>query len=184
MRRGCSTFSATFVSCSSQSRRESWLPGLNWNGLCLSKHERLWVYLPVPPKAAHRCPVQTSVFGLHSTLLRVLRCWEAPLSGGKLQLGSPAQERSRAAEFCLESPRGLDATLASCPSQTWHSVDPPKEFRPGHWARLCWPHLRWAVGPKPARDGPAPLVWEVGEDQVSTAFLSFPLTPCWCSCEV
>ena len=58
-------------------------------------------------------------------------------SGGRLQLGSPAQERCRAAEFCLEIPRGLDATLASCPSQTWHSVDPPKEFRPGHRARLC-----------------------------------------------
>ena len=61
----------------------------------------------------------------------MLRCREAPLSGRRLELGSSAQERCRPAEFCLEIPRGLAATPASCPSQTWQTVDLPKGVNPG-----------------------------------------------------
>ena len=43
-----------------------------------------------PPKASHKHCIQTNPFRVHSTLLRVLRCYDAALSGRRLELGSSA----------------------------------------------------------------------------------------------
>ena len=85
MSTGSSSFSCPpLVSGGKQSLRTSWLPGL-WNRVECAWIGRKGLESPYVFPLKH--PTNSPVDG---TLLRMLRCLEAALSGRRLELGSPA----------------------------------------------------------------------------------------------